>query len=82
MVTLYATGGGSLSKDALAILTLATSVTVNGEPAQVLVAGVAPGLPEGVNQINILLPANVRSGNLSVVLTVGAASSAAFLFGQ
>jgi uncharacterized protein (TIGR03437 family) len=81
VITLYATGGGSLSKDSTPLLNLPTSVTVNGEPAQVLYAGVAPGLVEGANQINILLPAGLQSGALSVVLTVGLVSSKAFAFG-
>jgi uncharacterized protein (TIGR03437 family) len=81
-LTLYATGGGSLSKDSLPILTLANSVTVNGEPAQVLYAGVAPGLVEGANQINILLPSDARAGALSIVWTVGGFSSKGFAFNQ
>lgn len=82
VVTLYATGGGTLSKDSPPILTLPTSVSVNGEPAQVLYAGAAPGLPEGANQINIQLAAGARSGALSFVWTVGLASSKPFLFEQ
>src|SRR3954470_20459646 len=75
MITLYATGGGKLSKDALPIFTLPVSTTVNGQPAQVLYAGIAPGLIEGANQINVRLPVNAASGALSIVLNVGTASS-------
>jgi uncharacterized protein (TIGR03437 family) len=82
VVTLYATGGGALSRAATPLLTLPASVTVNGEAAQVLYAGIAPGLVTGANQINIQLPAGVRSGALSVVLTVGGASSKPFIFEQ
>ena len=81
VLTLYSTGGGTLSKDAVPVLKLPTSVTVNGQPAQVLFAGAAPGLVEGANQINIQLPAGVQSGALSIVLKVGTASSKAFTFG-
>lgn len=81
VLTLYATGGGTLSKDAVPILNLPASVTVNGQSAQVLYAGVAPGLVEGANQINIQLPAGISSGAMSIVLKVGGASSKAFSFG-
>ncbi|HWC96142.1 MAG TPA: hypothetical protein VG456_05320, partial [Candidatus Sulfopaludibacter sp.] len=82
ILTLYTTGGGGLSQDALPRITLATSVTVNGEAAQVLYAGIAPGLTPGANQINIQLPADIPAGAVSIVLTVGTASSKAFVFGQ
>lgn len=80
LITLYATGCGILSADASA-LTLPTIVTVNNQTAQVLYAGVAPGLVEGTNQINIKLPANIASGTLNIVLTMGTASSKPFTFG-
>lgn len=80
LVTLYASGGGKLSTDTLPRLTLPTSVTVNGQPAEVLFAGIAPTLPEGANQVNIRLPASVSTGSLSIVLTVGTMSSKAFIF--
>jgi cytochrome c peroxidase len=82
IVTLYGTGGGTLTADSPARLNLVSSVTVNGEPAQVLYAGVAPGLPAGANQINIVLPADVTSGAMSIVWTVGTASSNAYQFVQ
>ena len=80
VLTLYATGGGSLSQDSLPRVTLDTGVTVNGSAAQVLYAGAAPGLVEGANQINVRLPAGVQSGTLSIVWRVGANSSKAFVF--
>lgn len=40
-------------------LNLPATVTVNNQTAQVLYAGVAPGLVEGANQINIKLPAHL-----------------------
>ncbi len=80
LLTLYATGGGKLSTDALPKFTLPVSATVNGLTAQVLYAGIAPGLPQGANQINIQLPAGVTSGPLTIVLTVGTASSPAFVY--
>ena len=82
VLTLYATGGGILSADALPSVTLNNSVTVNGAAAKVLYAGLAPDLVEGANQINILLPADVRQGPLNIVWTVGASSSKPFVFVQ
>lgn len=82
IVTLYGTGGGKVTTDSPARLSLASSVTVNGEPAQVLYAGVAPGLPEGANQLNILLPADARSGTITIAWTVGMVTSNAYLFVQ
>jgi uncharacterized protein (TIGR03437 family) len=38
---------------------LPVSVAVNGEPATVLYAGIAPGLVQGANQINVQLPADI-----------------------
>jgi uncharacterized protein (TIGR03437 family) len=82
ILTLYATGGGKLSNDSPPILTLNSSVTVNGEAPQVLYAGVVPGLAEGVNQVNILLPTDARTGALSIIWTVNSVSSKAFVFAQ
>jgi uncharacterized protein (TIGR03437 family) len=50
-------------------------VTANGNPTQVLYAGIAPGEPEGVDQINIQLPDPAPTGKISIVLTVGSATS-------
>ena len=80
LVTLYASGGGRLSAEALPRFTLPGSVTVNGQLAELLYAGIAPGLPEGANQVNIRLSANPPAGSLSIVLTVGTVSSKAFIF--
>jgi uncharacterized protein (TIGR03437 family) len=78
IVTLYATGCGTLTQDTLPVCSLPSSITVNGEPAQVLYAGIAPGLVSGANQINFALPADIQSGPISIIWTVGNASSAAF----
>src|SRR5580704_7390656 len=75
IVTLYATGCGVLTVAALPQCQLPVSVTVNGQPAQVLYAGIAPGLVQGVDQINAQLPDGVTSGKLSIVLTVNNAAS-------
>lgn len=59
---------------------LPVSVTVNGQAAEVLYAGIAPTLPEGADQVNIRVPGGTPTGRLNIVLTVGAASSIAFSF--
>jgi uncharacterized protein (TIGR03437 family) len=78
VVTLYATGCGMLNSDALPNCELPVSVTANGQAGEVLYAGIAPGLAEGVNQINFQLPENVTSGKISIVLTVGNTASLPF----
>jgi uncharacterized protein (TIGR03437 family) len=80
IVVLYATGCGAVTTDDLPRCALPVSVTVNNEPAQVLYAGVAPGLVQGANQINIQLPDDITTGQVTIVLTAGDASSKAFSF--
>ncbi|MBI1897800.1 MAG: SBBP repeat-containing protein [Acidobacteria bacterium] len=53
----------------------AVSVTIGGQPADVLYAGTAPGLVAGVLQVNALVPATVASGPQPVVVTIGGRSS-------
>ncbi len=79
-LTLYATGCGALTRDALPLCQLPVSATINGEPAPVLYAGIAPGLVEGANQINIALPSDIGSGQTTIVVTAGNASSKPFSF--
>jgi uncharacterized protein (TIGR03437 family) len=80
IVTLYATGCGTLTSDSLPRCALPISMTVNGQPADVLYAGIAPGLVEGANQINIRLPNGIGTGPLRIVLQAGEAASKEFLF--
>jgi uncharacterized protein (TIGR03437 family) len=75
VVALYATGGGALTKDALPRLSLPVSATVGGLDAQVLYAGVAPGEPEGMIQINVQVPAGLQSGAAEVMVKVSGAIS-------
>ncbi len=79
-LTLYATGCGQLTQDALPVCQLPVTATINGEPAQVLYAGAAPGLVQGANQINVLVPSDIASGPISIVLTAGTASSKTFSY--
>jgi hypothetical protein len=75
IVVLYATGCGGLTTDDLPRCALPVSVAVNGEPAQVLYAGIAPGLVQGANQINFQLPTDITTGQVSIILTAGDGSS-------
>jgi len=74
-VALYGTGGGTLTADALPRLMLSNSATVGGMPATIEYAGIAPGLVQGVIQVNIRLPAGVTGPAVPVVVTVGDKSS-------
>jgi uncharacterized protein (TIGR03437 family) len=75
VVQLFGTGGGLLTKDALPMVTLPASATVDGLDAQVQFAGAAPGLPEGVLQVNVLIPAGGRSGSVPIVVKIGDVAS-------
>jgi len=79
-LTLYATGCGLLTEDDAQQCRLPVSATVNGDPAQVLSSGAAPNMPQGTNQINMMLPSDVVTGSIVVVVTVGAVSSSSFEF--
>jgi uncharacterized protein (TIGR03437 family) len=75
VVVLYGTGGGALTNDALPRLALPVSVTIGGAVAQVLYAGIAPGLVSGAIQVNVQVPSGVVSGSAPVLLQVGNAPS-------
>lgn len=88
VVDLYCTGGGvtvpASTDGALATATppfpsLAAQdvkVTIGGISAQVVYAGPAPGLINGLTQINVIVPSGVKSGpSVPVVLTIGGVSS-------
>jgi uncharacterized protein (TIGR03437 family) len=51
------------------------TATIGGVPATVVFAGEAPNDVAGVMQVNVTVPANLPTGALPLVLTVGAASS-------
>ncbi len=86
-IAIYATGEGALMpQPATGSVTASTGttfpapvgnvvLTVGGQPAEVLYGGEAPGLVSGVLQVNAIVPANVPSGPVSVVLSVGSNSS-------
>jgi len=81
IVVFYATGGGQtdppgvdgeITKDVLSRPRLPVGVWIQGQQAEVLYAGTAPGIVSGVMQVNIKLPMNIPSGNgVTVVMKVG-----------
>ena len=75
-VALYGTGGGPLTTDTPPRLMLPVSATVGGLPAQVFYSGIAPGLVQGVMQINVAIPSAVTPGpSVPVVVSIGNAIS-------
>jgi uncharacterized protein (TIGR03437 family) len=86
VVTIYAEGAGQMNPsltDGSVVAAvnlpqplLQVSVLVNGQPAQVLYAGGAPGFVAGVLQVNFQLPDGTPSGPaVPVTLQVGKAAS-------
>jgi uncharacterized protein (TIGR03437 family) len=85
IVTLFGTGegqsnpipvDGSVTAAPFPKPVQSVTVQIGGQPADVLYAGPAPSLVAGVLQVNVRVPANVPSGNASVVVTVGNVNSA------
>jgi len=80
VITLYVTGVGQTtpaSQDGQVVNTTSSlanpiTVMVNGQPAEVVYAGNAPGLIPGVAQVNVRLPSGVLSGLNTVAVTSGA----------
>ena len=50
------------------------TVTVGGSAAMVAYSGLAPGFV-GLNQVNVMVPAGLASGNQAVIMTVGSVAS-------
>jgi trimeric autotransporter adhesin len=69
---------GTVTGNILArLVTTPVSVEIGGMQAEVLFAGAAPELVNGVMQINVRIPEGAPSGNVPVVVTVGSVSSQA-----
>jgi uncharacterized protein (TIGR03437 family) len=87
IIQIYATGegqinppgvDGSFANEPLAGLPRPVapfSLTIGGVPATYIYAGTAPQSFEGFFQVDAMIPSNVASGNIPVVLKVGNASS-------
>jgi uncharacterized protein (TIGR03437 family) len=54
---------------------LPVAVLIDGSPATVAYAGEAPSLVAGVMQLNVVIPAGAKSGDLSLVVSIGGTSS-------
>lgn len=54
---------------------LAVAALIDGSPVSISFAGEAPGLVSGAMQLNVQIPANARSGALSLVVSIGGVSS-------
>jgi uncharacterized protein (TIGR03437 family) len=54
---------------------LPVTATLDGAPAEVQFYGEAPGVVSGVMQVNVRIPANARSGELPLVVSVGGVPS-------
>ena len=78
-IQIYGTGGGTVSGGAsdgglaagAANLTQQVTATIGGINAPVLYAGSAPGLVNGVLQIDLTIPPGLASGPQPVVISVG-----------
>lgn len=84
VVTLFTTGEGQTSPTGvtgtvvttvLAHPLLEVTASVGGVPAKVVYAGSAPGLAEGIMQVNLQIPAGVTATQAAVTITVGTATS-------
>ena len=85
VIVLYATGVGQFSPpgqdgfvvtaDSLPVPVLPVSATIGGQSAQVLYAGGAVGIVEGIIQVNLQIPAGVPTGMAGVILQVGDGAS-------
>jgi len=54
---------------------LKVAVLINGQPASYAYAGEAPGLVAGMMQLNVQIPANVPSGDLQILVSIGGNTS-------
>jgi uncharacterized protein (TIGR03437 family) len=50
---------------------LPVGVLINGLPALPVYAGEAPGFAAGLMQLNVQIPSNAQSGNLSITVSIG-----------
>ncbi len=80
IVALFGTGLGQTSPQSedgkitghlLPAVVLPVTVLIDGQPAEILYAGAAPGMVPGFFQINVRIPATVTPGDLEVALKVG-----------
>jgi uncharacterized protein (TIGR03437 family) len=84
VVTVFGTGfgltmppsqDGAVADSKLLNIALPVSLTVAGKAAQVSYAGSAPGLVNGVSQINFKIPFGLSPGAAAVVVSAGSFAS-------
>jgi endo-1,4-beta-xylanase len=83
VIAILATGGGTISGGAVdgalapgaGTQALSVTATIAGLNAPVIYAGPAPGLVNGVMQLNLTVPAGLAPGPQPVVLTIAGVSS-------
>jgi uncharacterized protein (TIGR03437 family) len=84
VIQVFGTGGGAivggatdggLAPGAGGLVTQPVTATIGGVTANVLYAGPAPGLVNGVMQIDLTVPAGLAAGAQPVVITVGTVAS-------
>jgi len=79
VVTIYVTGEGQTTPAGVngkvtsnpPLPKLPVIATIDGQPAEVLFAGEAPGIVSGVMQVNLRAASGVRTGPVPVAVTVG-----------
>jgi uncharacterized protein (TIGR03437 family) len=85
-IAIYMTGGGAmqspvpdgqLASAATSIAAQDVTVRIGGVSMKPLYAGAAPGIIQGVVQINATIPAGVATGNVSIDVTIGGVTSPA-----
>ncbi len=68
IIALYGTGIGNDGTDVTANLAASFEARLDGEVVPLQYVGPAPGFP-GLNQVNVILPANVASGNRNLIVS-------------
>ncbi len=74
IIAVYGTGLGNHATDVNANISSSVQATIDGQTVTVTYAGTAPGFV-GLNQMNIVLPAGIISGNHRLVIATNGFSS-------
>jgi uncharacterized protein (TIGR03437 family) len=74
VVSVFGTGLGEDGTDVVGNVAASVQATLDGQPVTVNYAGQAPGFV-GLNQLNIVFPAGISSGNHTLVVTRNGAAS-------
>lgn len=74
VIAVFGTGLGEDGTDIVGNIAASVLATIDGQPVTVSYAGQAPGFV-GLNQLNIVFPAEISAGNHALVVTRNGASS-------